>query len=119
MNSSAANTYAEQLRKREQAFLTARISNEQLFQKWVNGCKSLPEEIKSQLPIDVNTVTLQSLVPECYGETMNEPVINSQIDAVNNIIEQVNKIILSYNERAYQLCQKMDSMSGGGLNAVN
>jgi hypothetical protein len=119
MNSSATNTYAEQLRKREQAFLTARISNEQLFQKWINGCRALPEEIKSQLPIDVNTVTIQSLVPECYKDDMTEATINSQIDTVNNIIEQVNKIILAYNEKAYQLCQKMDAMAGGGLNAGN
>lgn len=119
MNSSTTNTYAEQLRKREQAFLTARIANEQSFQKWINGCKSLPEEIKSQLPIDVNTVTIQSLIPECYKDDMNESVVNSQIDAVNYIIEQVNRIIMSYNDKAYQLCQQMDSMSGSGLNVNN
>ncbi len=118
-NNSIMRTYAEQLRKAEQNYLSARITEEQKFQTWINGCKSLPEEITSKIPFDINTVTLQQLIPEWYNDDMNQEEASRQVANLNSTIEQVNQYVLALNERAIAMNDKMETLMGTKQNADN
>lgn len=116
---SIMQTYAEQLRRVEQKYLSDRITEEQKFANWVQDCRSLPIEVTSKLPFDLNTVTLQQLIPEWYKEKMNQEEASKQVAALNSIIEQVNQDVLTINERAIALNKQMVDLMGDGNNADN
>lgn len=116
---SIMQTYAEQLRKVEQKYLSDRITEEQKFATWVQGCRSLPQEVTSKLPFDLNSATLQQLIPEWYKEKMDQEVASKQVAALNEVIEQVNQDVLAINERAISLNKKMDVLMGENNNADN
>lgn len=112
MNSSYSNAFAEQLRKREQNFITSRVTNEQVLQRWIDGCQQLPDEVFTALGIDKSTLNARILLSKSYEENLSSADVNAQIDSVNALIERVNQYVISLNEKALSLCSQMDSMGG-------
>lgn len=116
MSQNPMAVYAEQQRRREQDFLTLRIKEEQDVQRWVNDCLKLPDEIKSQFPIDLTTFNIRDYIPEWYKEEMSQAVASEQVRKLNELIEQCDAVILSYNDKAIQLMGDMNTLMGGATN---
>lgn len=110
MESMHASVYAEQLRKAENLFITKRVTNEQIFQRWIDGLKELPEDALTNLGIDRSALNIKVLLSESYKDKPSEEVVNEQINNVNAMIERVNGYIDQLNNQAVLLCQQMESM---------
>lgn len=110
MESSLTKNYADLVRQAEHAFISGRVTNEQIFQRWVDGLKKIPEADLLSMGIDINSLNVRELLSESYKDKLDDAAVNQQIDNVNAMIEKVNVYVDNLNKKAVELIRQMDNM---------
>lgn len=110
MESAYTVNFVERVRKAEHDFIAKRVTNEQIFQRWVEGLKEVPDDILASLGIDRTTLDTKVLLSELYKDKPSQDIVNQQINAVNTMIENVNSYVDTLVEKSIRLSQQMDAM---------
>ena len=104
--------YNQLLAKQKEKFITERTQQEQIFNQWLSVCRSWKQEIKDKLPVNVDQLTIQILMPCWYAERTTKEEEAEQLKRANDLIEQINRIVDEYNEKSLQLIEKFNSIGG-------
>ena len=110
MESAYMSNFVEHMRKEEHKFITERVTNEQIFQRWVDGLKEVPDHVLTDLGIDRSALDIRVLLSESYKDKPSEEIVNQQINAVNEMIEKMNQYMDTLIARGIELSQQMEAM---------
>ena len=103
------NASAEDMRKTllgvREKFIAERALYEKQFNDWYTNLLKCPKLIE-QIPFDVKGWSIKEMVPELYVEYPNEEVCNSQMDALEDKIRQIDEIVHGINLVGHQKYQE-------------
>ena len=91
---------AEKYKKCQEDFISMRTKEEVMLNTFFERIRSIKEPIfegKVAIPENAN---LKTLVPEYYVEHPNQEVLEAQIDAVNEMLNKINEILVLKCEEA-------------------
>ena len=106
------NDYNQLLLKQREKFISDRSVQEQKFNSWLANARRWKPEVKAQLPFDLDTISIQQLMPTWYSEKPNKEQEAAELAKANELIETVNKIVDEYNMKAVGLIDEYQSLGG-------
>lgn len=104
--------YNQLLIKQREKFIADRSMQEQQFNKWKLKAVTWKPELKARLSFDVDSLTLQQLVPSWYSETPNKEQEAIELANANKLLEEANRIADEYNAKAAGLVEQFDGIGG-------
>ena len=104
--------YNQLLAKQKEKFITQRAQQEQAFNQWITVCRGWKPEIKQQLPVNVDALTIQILMPCWYAERTTKEEEAEQLKRANDLIEQINQFVDNYNQKSLQLVENFNTIGG-------
>lgn len=96
----------EKYKKNQAAFIEMRTKQEVQINTFFEKISCITEPIfegKVEIP---KNATLQTLVPEYYAEHPRQSVLDEQIDAVNELCEKINNVLMEICEEAAKCCSE-------------
>ena len=95
--------FKELIKKEREKFIEERTKAEQMFTNWRNALLTCSKDnVLSKIKYDVNSLSLQILVPELYKDRPNKEIVEQQRCEANAIIKEIDDVLNEFNKIAAQ-----------------
>ena len=99
-------------RKYREALIAERTKQEQQVNNWKRVLLTCSKEkILDKIPVDVESLTYESLFPELYKDVIDEAAYDEQYNKAMELINFINNLVNEHNKKGVEVLKEFGQLS--------